>query len=230
MRNIILLLLFAAGFCQKSYSQNTLQYYINEAKLNSPLINKSKNDIKITELDLKQIKRVLSIPEIRLQGSVLFAPIVSHDNNTKQFQLISDDANSYTGYDLAYSDGGQYQAFISVKQPLFTGKTYKSYYEQANIQDKININNIELTKRKLEQLVGYQYILCLTAKNQAEISKSLIDKLNNQILILQKLVDNAIYKQTDLMLLKIETENFNIEYEKYLTEYSRNLFDLNLLC
>ena len=82
----------------------------------------------------------------------------------------------------------------------------------------------------MEQLVSRQYILCELSKQQSEISKSLLEKLNDQVSIMKRLVENAIYKQTDLMLLKIETENFKIEYEKYLSEYRKNLYDLNLIC
>ncbi|MFH2143184.1 MAG: TolC family protein [Bacteroidota bacterium] len=47
---------------------------------------------------------------------------------------------------------------------------------------------------------------------------------------MQKLVTNAIYKQTDFLLLQIEYQNFELEYKTYLAEYESNLYDLNLLC
>ncbi|NOZ33868.1 MAG: TolC family protein [Chlorobi bacterium] len=230
MRNIILLLLLVAGFWQKSYSQNTLQYFINEAKHNSPLINKSKNDIKIAELDLKQIKRVLSIPEISLSGSVLFAPIVSRDNNAKQFEWISKGAVNYTGYDLASTDGGQYLAGILIKQPLFKKSEFQSFSNKADISKKINQNNIEITVHQLEQLVGYQYILCMKSKKQAKNSLSILNQVKKQIDIMQKLVDNAIYKQTDLMLLQITCKDYEIEYKTFRSDYENNLYGLNLIC
>lgn len=207
-----------------------LNYYLDQAKTNSPLINNAKNSNKLIELDMLKVKSILNKPIVSIEGNILFAPIINHDDGENKFQWISDGANSYTGYDLAYSDGGQYQAYISVKQPLLLGKTYKSYSEQADIQNKINKNNITLTNHELEQLVSRQYILCEMAKQQSDISESLLDSLNEQVLIMQKLVENAIYKQTDLMLIQIETENFKIEYEKYLSDYERNISDLNLIC
>ena len=223
--NIILLFLTLFANAQT----RDLNYYLEQAKTNSPLINKANNNNKLIQLDMQKVKSILNKPIVSIEGNLLFSPIISHDNGN-QFQWVSEGANSYTGYDLAYSDGGQYQAYISVKQPLFLGKTYKSYSEQADIQTRINENNITLTQHELEQLVSRQYILCEMAKEQGEISKSLLDKLNEQVQIMQKLVENAIYKQTDLMLLQIETENFNIEYEKYWATYKQNISDLNLLC
>ena len=110
------------------------------------------------------------------------------------------------------------------------GGVYKSYSKQADIQSQLNDNNIVLTEHKLEQLVSRQYILCLLAKQQSDISKSLLDQLNTQLQTMQKLVKNAVYKQTDLMIMQIETKNYLIEYEHHTAQYRNNLSDLNLIC
>ncbi len=207
-----------------------LNYYFEQAKTSSPLINKSRNNNKIIQLDMQKVKSIISKPQVNVEANVLFSPIISHDNNSNKFQWVSDGANSYTGYDLAYSDGGQYQAYLSVKQPLFLGGIYKSYSQQAEIQTNLNKNNIILTQHELEKLVSHQYILCLQAKQQSDISKSLLNKLNEQLQTMQKLVENAIYKHSDLMLMQIESDNYKLKYEKYTNDYRTNLADLNLLC
>jgi len=228
---IIFVNIFILFFISWANAQTrNLNYYFEQAKNNSPLINKTQNSNKLILLDKQIVKNILSKPTVNVEGNILFAPIISHDNNTNKFQWITEGANSYTGYDLSYSDGGQYQAFISVKQPLFMGGTYKSYSKQADIQSQLNDNNIVLTEHELEQLVSHQYLLCLLAKLQSDISKSLLNKLKRQLKTMQKLVENAIYKQTDLMLMQIETKNYSIEYENYTAQYQNNLLDLNLIC
>ena len=224
--NIILLFLISYTNAQT----RDLDYFLEQAKSNSPLINKTQNNNKLIQLDMQKVKSIISKPQVNVEANILFAPIISHDNNTNTFQWVSDGANSYTGYDLSYSDGGQYQAFISLQQPLFLGGVYKSYSKQADIQSQLNDNEIVLTEHELEQLVSHQYILCLLAKQQSDISKSLLDQLNLQLQSMQKLVENAIYKQTDLMIMKIEAENYQIEYENHIAQYQNNLSDLNLLC
>ena len=212
-----------------SAQTHDINYYFEQAKINSPLINKSKNDNQLIKLDIQQLKSILSKPQINIEANLLFSPIISHDNGNK-FQWVSDGANDYTGYDLSYSDGGQYQAFVSVKQPLFTSSRYKIYNQKADISSKLNDNNIKLTEHELEQLISRQYILCLRAKKQINIASSLTNKINTQITIIQQLVDNAIYKQTDLMQLQIEASNYKIQYQNYKTQYRNNLMDLNLIC
>jgi len=230
MKTFILtvLILFLPGILRAQY--RNLDFYLEQAKINSPLINENKNENKISELDLKQIKSILSKPEVNLESYVLFAPIVTHDNNSNRFEWVSADVNNYTGYDLAVTDGGQYQAFVSVKQPLLTGSKYRSYSNKADISRQINDNRIALTIHELEQLVSHQYILCLKSRMQIENSLSLLKEIEEQLLIMQKLVESAIYKQTDLMLLQIEYQNYKGEYKMFQTEYKNNLSDLNLIC
>lgn len=220
------LILLAAIFAQGQ--TRNLDYYIAQAKQNSPLIHKNKNDNKIIELDVQQVKSMLSKPQINVEAGVLFAPIISHDNGNK-FEFVSEGANSYTGYDLAVSDGGQYNAVVSVTQPLLMGERQKAYSQKADVTTRLNENNIKLTEHELELLVSHQYLLCLKVKKQSDISAGLIAKLKGQIETMKKLVENAIYKQTDLLLMQIELENYEIEYAGFLTQYRNNLADLNLL-
>ena len=210
--------------------QRDLNFYLEQARKNSPLINKNINENQIVKLDLKQISSVLSKPEINLVSGITLAPIISHDNNTNRFELVSEGATDYTGHDLAITDGGQFQALVSVKQPLLAGSKYKVYANKADISGQINNNNIALTIHELEQIVGYQYILCIKSRKQADNSLSLLKDLDEQMKIMNKLVENAIYKQIDLMILQIEVQNYNAEYMMFESEYLTNLYDLNLIC
>jgi outer membrane protein TolC len=214
------LLIFSLLFFSTLFSQQRdLNYYLGQAKTNSPLIHKNKNENRIVELDLNQFKSILSKPEINFEANVLFAPIVSHDNNTNQFKGVSDGATNYNGYDLAATDGGQYQAFVSLKQPLFTGRQYRAYSDKADISRQINENSITLTIHELEQVVRYQYILCLKSKIQSQYSLEILKLLEGHLQIMQKLVENAIFKQTDLMFLQIEYQDFEVEYQTFKAEY-----------
>lgn len=207
-----------------------IDFYIGQAKENSPLINQAKNEKKIVSLDLKQVNSILYKPEINVISGFTFSPIISRDNNNSSFHLVSEGATDYIGHDLALTDGGQYQALVSMRQPLLSGSKYKTYVNKADISQQINENNIVLTIHELEQVVGYQYLLCIRSLKEAENSLTLIRDLKEQYILIQKLVENGVYKQTDLMLMQIELENYNLEYKGYKAEYTSNLHDLNLIC
>ncbi|MEI8203201.1 MAG: TolC family protein [Bacteroidota bacterium] len=230
MKNYLLFvfLLFFEGISHAQ--QRNLNFYVETAKNNSPLNNKNKNEIINVKLDLKQIKNVLGKPDINLEANVLFAPIISHDNNTSRFNFVTSDAKSYTGFDLANTDGGQYQALVTLKQQLFTASKYRSFSAKADIMSQQFENNISLNKHEIEQLVCNQYLLCLKSKKQSEISDELLRELQNQLLILKQLAENAIYKQTDVLLLQIELKDFELESKTFQNEYEENQYDLNILC
>jgi outer membrane protein TolC len=225
-----LLYLFLLFSFSLSAQKNDLGYFLGMAKTNSPLINRSKNESIIADLDLKQVLSILSKPEINVESGVLFAPIISHDNNSNRFQLVSEGADKYTGYDLASTDGGQYQAVVSVRQSLFTASKYQAYSDLNDVTKKINENNITLTIHETEQLVTYQYLLCLKSKMEVENNSLVLKELNDQLTIIKKLVDNGIYKQTDLILLQIEYKNYELERNTLKTNYINNFYDLTLLC
>jgi len=207
-----------------------LDFYITKAKAFSPLINQAQNENKIVGLDLEQIKSILSKPEINIDASILFAPIISHDNNKYRFEPVSNGATNYVGYDMALTDGGQYQSVISLKQPLFNGSRLQVYSNKADVNRRINDNRILLTEHELKKIVSHQYILCLKAKRSADMNVELLKELDDQLQVMHKLVENAIYKQSDLMLMQIEYENYNLNYETSLSDFKNNLYDLNLLC
>lgn len=207
-----------------------LDFYLNKAREASPLINQARNENKLVALDLQQVNRILYKPEINLVSGFTFSPIIARDNGNSGFRLVSDGATNYIGHDLALTDGGNYQALVSLRQPLLSGSRFKAYAEKAHLAERIIDNTIILTVHELEQLVGYQYLLCLGSANQAQSLQTLIMEMENQSRILKKLVDEGIYKQTDLMLLEIEADNYRIEYQVSLSGYMENLYDLNLIC
>ncbi len=231
MKTSSYLLLFLFVLPRFLFAQtHDLKFFQDEAKKNSPLINQTKNESKLLQLDLEQIKRMLYKPEISLEGSVLLAPIISHDNGSNRFELVSKGATDYLGYDMAGTDGGQYQAIVSIKQNLLSGSKFRSYTNQNEVAQQSNENKLDLSIHELEQLVRYQYILCLKSQRQSVNSLELLEAMKAQIKNMQLLVEHAIYKQTDLLLLKLEYQSYQLEYETLKAEYAGNLADMNLLC
>jgi len=210
--------------------QRDLNYYLEQAQQNSPLIQKNKNDSRIIDLDLLQTEKILKNPEINLESSILFAPIISHTSNSNRLDLVSNGSDNYSGYDLGITNGGQYQAFISLKQPLLGQSSLKIYANKSDISKKQNNNSTSLTIHEMEQLVSYQYILCRKSKVQIKNGEDLITQLDDQLNTLKKLVNSAVYKHTDLLLLQIEKQNLEISNKAFEDDYKSNLYDLNLLC
>ncbi len=225
----IILIFFFASF-SLSAQKHDLAFYIEKAKTNSAFIHQNRNEKKLVELDMEQIRKIYSRPEITLDAGVLFAPIISRDGGSGKFQFVTKDATDYTGYDLAATDGGQYQGVVSVSQGLFNGKKIDTYNDKTEIQKQISENNIELTEHELENAVRHQYLLCLKSNRQAQNNLELMNQVDEEVKLMEKLVQGAIYKQSDLKLLQVTRQNYEQEYETYKAEYRDNIYNLNLLC
>ena len=232
---VIFLLLFIIVSALPSHlwaQKHNLEYYLEQAKSNSTFIHQNQNEKQLVQLDLEQIKKIYSRPEVTVDAGVLFAPIISRDQKRAQFKLTAKDGDydKYTGYDLAATDGGQYQGIVSVNQGVFNGRKIEIYNDKADIQKQISDNNIELTVHELENAVRHQYLLCLKSKKQADNNLELIRQVDEELTLLKELVKNAIYKQSDLKLLEITRQNYKQAFENFNAEYRDNVYNLNLLC
>lgn len=224
---LFILLIFVASVAAQ---QRDLNYFVEKAKTNSPLLNQNKADSSLLELDYQQAEQVLRNPQISLESGVLFAPIISHDNRVNRVELTSPGATNYIGYDLGITNGGQFQAYVNLNQPIFTAPSMKTYAERKNISARVISQQRKMTVHEIEQLVGYQYILCEKAALLSDNNREIIGLIKNQLQVLQKLVTTGIYRQTDLLLLQIELQNLETQQESLKDDYSNNLYDLLLLC
>ena len=212
------------------YAQNSLDYFVNEALKNSPLLQKQNNENNILDLDIKQFEKIYKSPTVNLNANVLFAPIISNDNGKTRLQLVSSGANKYYGYDLGASNGGQYQALVSVNQPLFTKRHLAAQKNKVSIQKERYKNQVILTKLELKQTVTHQYILCLQTEKLIKNTQQTTVILEAQIKEMKPLVNAGILKYIDIKLLEIELQNSKIEQEGLTAEYQNNYNALYLLC
>ncbi len=223
--------LFLSAFFFVAYGQTfDVTHYINKALAQSPLLQKQENNNKIIALDLKQFNAIYKAPKVSLNSNVLFAPIISKDGNNNKLEWVSNGSNNYVGYDLGASNGGQYQALVSVNQPLFTAKYYKTQQKNTSISKAINDNGALLTKTELQQIVTHQYILCIQSQKQVENNLKIIKIIEAQLAQMKVLVNAGIYKLVDLKLLEIALQNSQIEYERLNADFLSSFNDLNLIC
>ena len=211
------------------YGQD-LAFYIEQAKINSPLIQDNKNQSEAAHLETERLKAFYTKAQVTLTGSYLFAPIISRDNGKSELVLNSPGADKYSGYDIAASNAGVYQAMINWNQPLFNNNRFETSAEQVLISAQINQNTIQLTGHDLEKFITDQYILCLQDYKQTEYLKSLVKIISDQKNVVSKLVENGIAKQSDLSLLVIEQKIQLTALNTFKATYRRDLMDLRVLC
>ena len=211
-------------------AQTDLSYYINQAKENSPLIKDNKNQNEASKAELERLKALYTKPQITFNAGVAVSPIINRDNGKTEFQISPNDATNYTGYDIAASNGGIYQGMVNVNQPLFNAGKLKMASEQVLVTSQINLNTIKVSEHDIEKIVGDQYILCLQDLKQTDYIKQLTQIIDDQKVVVNKLVENGLLKQSDLLLVSIEQQTQQNTLAMYKSIYRRDLMDLNILC
>lgn len=229
MKHIVLSLAFSL-LCLYAHGQsNSLSYYVETAKQNSPLLNDYRNQVQIKQDELQRLKAMYRHSRLEVNGDYLFVPIVSKDGGRTSFQWNARDAVDYYGYDLGESSGFLH-AGVTWTQPLLGNTSYKMAQEQSRINTEIARNHIRLEEHQLERAVTEQYLLCLLDQTQTAFADSVGAVLVRQEAIVRRLVENGLAKESDLRLLAIEQEANEELRLSARQSYHTHLMDLNLLC
>src|SRR5258706_7323302 len=149
-------LAFVISLSWNVLSAQDLAYYVEKAKLNSPLIQDNKNQSEAAHLEAERLKAFYTKAQLTITGSYLFAPIISRDNGKSEVVLNSSGADHYSRYDIAASNAGTYQRLLNLNLPLFNGVRYKTAAEQTLIGAQINENTMRLTAHDLEKFITDQ--------------------------------------------------------------------------
>ncbi|WP_223649649.1 TolC family protein [Hymenobacter psoromatis] len=208
-----------------------LDYYLAQARENSPLTHDVRNQGQAAQLETERLRAFYTKATGTLVANYTFVPILNQDNGRTRLSYSADaTSNRYVGYDLALSNGALYQGYAQVTQPLFNQQRFEAYARQAQGLGLSQQNLARLSLHDLERFVGDQYILCRQDLDQLSYVRELLDILGRQRLLVQKLADASLLKRSDYLLLNIEVETQQIFLNTYRAAYHRDLLDLNVLC
>lgn len=207
----------------------TLDYYLESARENSPLIQDYRNQKEIEVYERQRLKALYTRSKVTLNGDYLFVPVISKDNGKTSFEWNPQDGVDYYGYDLGQSSG-HFQAGVTWTQPLLGHSAYKVADEQARMNTEILNDKMHLEQHQLERVVTEQYLLCLLDSKQIAFADSVGQLLDRQAVVVRHLAESGLAKLSDLQLVTIERQsNQDMEIASRQSFYT-HLMDLNMLC
>lgn len=190
----------------------TLDHFLNVGLSNSPLLNDYRDRLKIGALDSSLI-HAAHRPQVLANGQIMVAPTY----------------NGY-GYDQAITNGGNYMAVVAVSQPLFNKNILAPQYRNIVLQHKVIGNTAKITRLDLKKNITAQYIVVFADYQQLLSNREIYQLLQAQQLILKKLVESGIYKQTDYLNLKVALQSQEISVSRLQMQYKTDVSTLNYLC
>lgn len=209
---IILSLLFLAVTFNVRSQTRDLDYFLKAGLSNSPLLKDFTNQagsLKFDSLLTKASKK----PQVEAKSQLLYSPAY------KNF-----------GYDEVVTDGGNYQAVVSVNQDIFNRKEMNNLNESYRIRrDALQLNS-KISSKELTKVITEQFLNSVSVYNDLQFNQSFLTLLRSENDLVKKLVEGGVYKQTDYLSLLLETQTQEILVKQLRLHYESNLRQLNYIC
>jgi outer membrane protein TolC len=207
----IILLTFSL-ICFKSFSQEKdLQFYIEKAQNNSPLLKDLSNQIKSNQID-------------SLINRANYKPLVTGNLNANYSPVING-----IGYDSAITNGQSVSGLVGINQKIIGKNIANSQAESfKNLKESLIINK-KIALKDLNKVIIDQYITAFGSAEQIVYNQKMIALLNNGAQTLKKLTQNSIYKQTDYLIFLSSLKQQELQVLQLKQQYQNDLGLLNYL-
>ena len=197
--------IFVACFSQK----NTLDYYINQSLANSPLLKDYQGQLLSLSLDSQLIRAALR-PQVNGISNGLLAPVIEG-----------------WGYDDVITNKQQLAAVVQASKSFISSKTLASQFEGLHIQGLLVANSSKITQQDLRKAIIDQYITVFGEQLQLDFSHHLSGMLRGEEVLLKKLTQNNVYKQTDYLAFVVTLQQQELNTSQLEILYTFDYATLN---
>jgi outer membrane protein TolC len=210
MRSFFIILIFLLS--AKSFSQEKdLLFYIEKAQSNSPLLKDLSNQIQSNTIDSLLIR-------------VSFKPRVSGNINAN----YAPNYNGF-GYDTAVSNGQSLSGLVGISQKIISKNTINSQNETFKIIKEGLVLNKKIATKDLNKAIAAQYIAAFGSSEQVVYNQKMKELLKNESVILKKMTQNSIYKQTDYLIFISTLKQQELQLIELKQQHQNDLGLLNYL-
>jgi outer membrane protein TolC len=208
--------LFILSFCTalvfNSWAQkNDLDYFVNQAIANSPLLKDYQNQVLSFSLD-SQIIRASLKPQVNGISNNSYAPII----------------NGY-GYDEVISNGQQISALIQVSKSFLSSKTIASQIANLQLQSQAIANTIKISEQDVIKTITDQYIVTYGEQLQLDFYNEINGLLKKEDSLLKKLTQDNAFKQNEYLGFVVILQQQLLTTAQLETQYKFDYAALNYL-
>ncbi|MCJ7936298.1 MAG: TolC family protein [Chryseobacterium sp.] len=203
LRGFVWLMLF--GGCFKIDAQpNTLSYFLAAARANSPLLNDYNNQVISNRIDSLKLRATYGFI-VTGEGSAGYSP------NSKGW-----------GYDSALTNGQSLFAGVRVAKEFISRNNLNTRLAgfNASIAQVLAQKNISI--QTLNKQITDQYIATYASQQQYNLNKEIIHLLDQEDVVLKKLTQAAVFKQTDYLTFKVTLQQNELMLEQQKADWQNN--------
>lgn len=197
-----LLILF--GLCCNAQT-NQLQYYVDNALLNSPLLKDYNNQVELNKYD-SLLLRASFKPQVVGSSFNSYAPVI----------------NGW-GYENAVTNGGTFATLVGVNQQLLNKKNLNTQLKNLQLQSQSITNTSKITEQDLKRTIVVQYITAFGSLQQLNVNEEISKLLLKEEAILKKLTQTNIYKQVDYLSFLVTLQQQELLVKQMAIQYKNDL-------
>lgn len=213
-KNIIRLFFYILLFNASTIVAQTknLDDYIQLALKNSPVLKDYYGQIEQNKID-SSITNSNYKPQINFTGAALAAPTYGQ-----------------YGYDKNVSNGGNYEAVISVSQLITPRKEISTNRKLSGVENQSLSYQEKQTEYQLRKDVAEKYLNICLLQNQETFLSQNDSFLIRESAILKALTEKGIYKVSDYYELFVEEQSEHTEIAQLHLQIAQSFSDLNETC
>ena len=210
MKHCITILLFLSCI-QLQAQKRSLDFYITQAKQNSPLLTGYRNQIVANRLDSLLLLASLK-PQVNFISNNNYAPVI----------------NGW-GYDEAVTNGANISALVQAQKNFITPGYLAAQHRSISLQSRALLDTIKLSEQDLIRTIAEQYITAYGDMLTMDYSKDIYDLLKKEEEALKKLTQSSVYKQTDYLAFYVTMQQQELTYLQAQIQYNADYLTLNYL-
>jgi outer membrane protein TolC len=200
------LLMLVYFFCNAQTDQ--LQFYIDNALQNSPLLKDYKNQLELNKYDSLLINASFK-PQVTGSSINSYAPVIKG-----------------WGYDAAITNGGGFATLVGVNKTVANKKNLDAQFENLSLQNQSASNSSRISEQDLKRTIIAQYITAAGSLQQLNVNKEISSLLLKEEQILKKLTQSNVYKQADYLAFLVTLQQQDLLVKQLAIQYKN---DLNIL-
>ena len=192
--------------------ERNLDFYIESGIQNSPLIKDYRNQ-KMSNL----------IDSIRIIAG--YKPQVNGVS-------INNYAPTYNGwgYDGAVTNGANFSQLVVASKRLVSKENLKNQHEAIQLLNESLTLTGKITEQDLSKSITAQYITAYGNWQQYNFNTEILHLLKKEEMILKKLTENGIYRQTDYLSFLVTIQQQEILISQISIQFQNDFSTLNYLC
>jgi outer membrane protein TolC len=209
---MLIVLYFLFFYSEAAAQNNKLDFYIQQALSNSPLLKDYQNQISSNTFDSLLVRATYK-PHVNALTNNGYAPII----------------NGY-GYDQSITNGGWASALLQYNQAFVSKKSSSAQLQSIELITESLKNSINLSEQYLKKSVIAQYITAYGDFTQYNLNKEIVDVMKKEESILKGLTEKGIYRQTDYLTFFVSLQQQELLLQQLLIQYRYDTGTLNYLC